>query len=101
VIVIKGQEVPTTEGHLLVLGIDHNRHLKEHKSLEYTLKEARNCNGTVIIDHPFYLNGLGNHLRKNLKLFDYIDAIEIHNGEASFGLPIKNTSFSLYSNRKA
>ena len=56
--------------------------------MEETLKKAKDNNGIIIIDHPFYMEGTGNYLEKNSKLLENIDAIEIHNGEASFGLPL-------------
>ena len=62
--------------------------LKNSISLEDTLKKARDNCGTMIVDHPFYLKGIGNYLEKNLKLLKYIDAIEVYNGEAAFGLPV-------------
>ena len=88
VLVIRGQEVTTKQGHLLVLGLGYDVHLKNSISLEDTLKKARDNCGTMIVDHPFYLKGIGNYLEKNLKLLKYIDAIEVYNGEAAFGLPV-------------
>ena len=86
VLVVRGQEVATKQGHLLVLGLAYGLHLKNNCSLEDTLKKARDNCGTIIVDHPFYLEGIGNYLEKNFKLLKYIDAIEVYNGEASFGL---------------
>ena len=47
VLVIKGQEVSTNEGHILVIGLGKDVHLKQYKTLQDTLKEARD-NNTVI-----------------------------------------------------
>ena len=87
ILVIKGQEVPTKEGHLLVLGLGNEVHLKEKRSLEDTIKEAKDNNGIIIADHPFYWKGIGPYLERNIHLLERIDGIEIFNGEASFGLP--------------
>ena len=88
VLVIRGQEVTTKQGHLLVLGLGYDVHLKNSISLEDTLKKAKDNNGTIIADHPFYIEGIGKSLEKNMQLLKYFDAIEIYNGEATFGLPI-------------
>jgi len=85
--IIKGQEVPTREGHLLVFGTGARTHLKKGRELEDTIKEARDQNGIIVVDHPFHVAGLGKYLEKNPMLLKQVDAIEIHNGEASFGFP--------------
>ncbi|MEK6824170.1 MAG: PHP-associated domain-containing protein [Nanoarchaeota archaeon] len=99
VLIVRGQEVTTKQGHLLVLGLGYDVHLKNGVSLEETLKKAKDNNGIIIIDHPFYMEGTGNYLEKNSKLLENIDAIEIHNGEASFGLPLG--LFPIGANKKA
>lgn len=89
IIVIKGQEVPTKQGHLLVLGLGYGVALKEGRSLEDSLKEARDSNGIAIIDHPFYLDGAGPFLSLNADLIGRygVSALETHNGEAALWLP--------------
>lgn len=82
VVVIKGQEVPTKDGHLLVLGLKENVHLKSNQTLEDTIKEAKDNNGILIADHPFYSQGLGKRLN-DANIRDSIDGIEIFNGEAT------------------
>ncbi len=99
VLIVRGQEVTTKQGHLLVLGLGYDVHLKNSASLEDTLKKARDNNGIVIADHPFYMEGAGNYLEKNPKLLENIDAVEVHNGEAAFGLPVG--PFSRNANKKA
>lgn len=86
VLVIKGQEVPTKEGHLLVLGLEEGIGLASNRSVEDTLKEARDNNGVIILDHPFYRDGLGNYFSERRRLFEEIDGIETFNGEASLPL---------------
>jgi hypothetical protein len=98
ILVVKGQEVPTKQGHLLVLGLGYDRHIKENKSLENTLKEVRDKRAIAVADHPFYLSGIGHYLKRNPKIIEEIDAIEIHNGEASFGFsfgPLPNNANEL------
>lgn len=86
ILVIKGQEVPTRQGHLLVLGLSYDEHITQYQTLEDTLNEAKDKNRTIIADHPFSFEGIGNYLKqddKNYRLLRKIDAIEIYNGEAS------------------
>src|SRR3989344_1370623 len=99
VLVIKGQEVPTNECHILVFGLGKDVHLKQYRTLQDTLKEAVDNNGVVIVDHPFHSHGLGNYLESNPSTLKSIDAIEVHNGEGAFGIP--KTPFPYGANRKA
>jgi predicted metal-dependent phosphoesterase TrpH len=84
ILVVKGQEVPTQQGHLLVIGIERNYHLKPYQSLEYTLDEADEVNAIKGADHPFHHQGLGPFLRENPKYIERFNFIETHNGEAAF-----------------
>lgn len=84
--VVKGQEVFTEGGHILVLGLPRGIKLRDYRSLEDSLKEAKDNNGIIIADHPFFLDGI---FTKN-KPSDYIhhlDGIEVHNGEAWIPIP--------------
>lgn len=99
ILVIKGQEVPTKEGHILVAGLGKDVHLRENRTLQDTLKEAKDNNGVIIVDHPFHSHGLGNYLESNLSTLESIDAIEVYNGEAAFGIP--KTPFPYRANKKA
>ena len=58
ILVVKGQEVPTKQGHLLVLGLEKDKHLKDGRILEDTIKEAKDHNGILIVDHPFYFESV-------------------------------------------
>ncbi len=82
--VIKGQEIATKQGHLLVIGLRWGRNLKDRRSLEDTIKEAKDDNGIIISCHPF-ANGIGKHIEKNPCILELIDGIEVHNGESFFG----------------
>lgn len=88
IVIVKGQEVPTRQGHLLVLGTGSGVQLRENRSLIDSVHEAKNNNGILIADHPFYHSGIGPYLDNNKFILSEFDAIEIHNGEAAFGFPI-------------
>ncbi|MCK5043774.1 hypothetical protein KAR52_02125 [Candidatus Pacearchaeota archaeon] len=87
ILIIKGQEIPTKQGDLLVLGLDENQYLQSGRSLEDTFKEAKDNNGIIITDHPFYFAGVGYYLKRNPRLLEYLDGMEIHNGEANIWIP--------------
>lgn len=99
VYIVKGQEIPTKEGHLLVFGTGARVHLREGRKLEDTIEEAKDQNGIIVADHPFYVAGIGSYLEQNPSLTEQLDAIEVHNGEASFGLPVGPVP--LNANKKA
>lgn len=99
ILVIKGQEVPTQDGHLLVLGLEKGVRLKSGESLARTMSEANSNNGIIVADHPFYTAGIGSLLEKAPDFLRYFHAIEGHNGEAAFGFPIG--PFPRNANRKA
>jgi len=85
VLVIKGDEIINPMGHLLILGVEEGKHIKNYKNVEDTLKQAKDFGGVVIADHPFFVQGIGPHLEKHLELVSDIDALEVHNGEAFYG----------------
>ena len=85
VLILKGEEVPTADGDLLIMGTREGIHLKAGRSLEDTMKEARDENGVIIITTPYSgikRSNLGNRIKENPKLIEYVDAVEVHNGEA-------------------
>jgi len=96
---IKGQEIPTKQGHLLALGLKKNVHLKSGKTLEDTIAEAKDENAVIIADHPMYFEGCGDYLMKNPKLLKKIDAIEVYNATTSLGIP--GTPLKSGTNKKA
>ncbi|MBI2452166.1 hypothetical protein HYV50_03760 [Candidatus Pacearchaeota archaeon] len=83
VLVIKGEELSTQQGDLLVLCLEEGKHLTQRKNLEDSLKEANDHNGIIILPHPYFHSRVGGTIEQNPKYFDYIDGIEIHNGNAS------------------
>ncbi len=100
VLVIKAQEIPTKEGHLLVLGLAKDFSIKENMTLEQTIAAAQENCGVIIAPHPFYASGIGHYLETRPHLLDGIDAIEVHNGEASLGIPFMK-SFPRKANKRA
>ncbi len=87
VLVVKVQELKTKQGHLLVLALQKDMHLKEDRTLDDAFKEAQDNNGIIIADHLFYKDGIGPFLEKNISYLNHLDAIEIFNGEASLWIP--------------
>jgi len=92
---IKGQEVFTQDGHILVLGLNHKVKLKDYRSLEDSLKEAKDHNAIIIADHCFFIDGIF-YKKISSKYLKDLDGIEIHNGKA--WLP---TLRCINSNKKA
>lgn len=88
ILVIRGQEIPTKEGHILVLGLNRGNHLKSGRPLLDTLNEAVDNNGITVADHPFYVEGIGPFLAENYKdTIECLDAIEGYNSQASLYIP--------------
>lgn len=85
--VIKGQEVFTEGGHILVLGLNHGVKLKDYRPLRDSFKEAEDNNGVIIADHPFFLDGIFWKGNTEEKIISKLDAIEVHNGEAWLPFP--------------
>lgn len=88
VYLIKGQEVRTKKGNILVLGLPPNDSVLNGTSLERAISSAKEKGGIVIANSPFYQNGIGNYLIKKREVLKCIDAIETHNSKAEFSLPI-------------
>jgi len=77
--VIKGQEIPTKQGHILTVGATGD--IQNYKDIEETLKEARDKDAIIIADHPFtsVWGGIG---KENLEEYlDKWDAIEVFNSQ--------------------
>lgn len=97
---VKGQEIPTREGHLLSIGGEYRTHLSEGKDLCDTLYYSNVSGNVSIADHPLSRLGIGDSLKPDSKLgktlIKRLDAIEIHNGETSFSFNSLERAFSLY-----
>ncbi len=83
IVIVKGQEVQTSDGHLLVLGLMKDFRIKAGRTLEDTIKEARDNNGILIANEPFGKDGIGPALRNKPSYINKLDAIEVHNGESN------------------
>lgn len=77
-IIISGAEITTSEGHLLVLGIDELP--KKGLSPEETIDEARDLGGIAIVPHPYH------PLRKAIGRIPECDAVEVYNSKHVFGI---------------
>lgn len=109
--VIKGQEVFTRQGHLLVLGLDKGVRLKDYRTLDDSLKEADDHDGIKILVNPFFRDGVLYNLYPNsvcgkipeelVKLIEKFDGIETYNGETwlSFGLFSANSQAQEFHER--
>ena len=80
--IIKGQEVPTQQGDLLVIGLERNVHLKNRRSLPDTLKEAKDKNGITICCYENI-----DYLKEHPEILKEVDTIETFNGTASLWIP--------------
>ena len=90
VLIVKGQEVPTKQGHLLVLGLPKNVYLKDGREVRDSIKEAADLGGVIGADHVYGKGGLGKYLEENpgdIALFDFF---ETHNAEANLWIPLVN-----------
>ena len=66
ILVVKGQEVPTQDGHILVIGLNYGVNLERKRSLKDTIANALDENGIIILDHPFYYEGAIDYFRNNV-----------------------------------
>ncbi len=78
-VVLPGQEVLTSDGEIIVLGIDDE--LENNMDLLQTCRHAKKRGGIVIIPHPFDISrhGIGKHMEGIMK---FIDAIEVFNSRS-------------------
>ncbi len=96
---IRGQEIPTKEGHLLSLALPEDLNLPSGEPIKETVKRIRDNNGIVVVDHPFYFEGIGGYLSKNQETLEDIDALEVWNASACFGIAF--TPLKINANKMA
>src|SRR5512137_1052983 len=77
-LLIPGIEVNTSEGHLLVLGVDKPPQRK--RSPEETIEEAHDLGGIANVPHPYH------PFRHALGRIPDADAVEVYNSKHLFGL---------------
>ena len=90
-LVLRGNEITTDQGHMLVFGLDTN--IKEGRiiKLDELRREVKEADGYMIVVHPFRgfltfgMEQLGLNLEKAMErpLFKYVDAIEVMNGKVT------------------
>jgi len=94
-LIVKGQEVFTNQGHFLVLATP-KKHKVILKNLGEVVKEANDIGAPAIAIHP-YLHGTGQYLEQHQELIDKIDSIEIYNASLGlFGDGFNNLAKNLY-----
>ncbi len=84
VLVVGVEEVESTKGHFLVVGIPKRKKIGT-KNLEDALKKAEDLNGIMIPVHSFFLEGLGSYLVEKPILLHYFDSLEVYNASAELG----------------
>ncbi len=101
VMLVKGQEVPTREGHLLVMGLEKDSFIKPGMPLDYSLDEAKSLDAITIVDHPFSPDGgLGNIIAQNRgKYLNMFDAWEVYNSEAALFPGANRKALDYYNDR--
>ncbi len=77
-ILIPGVEVTTSEGHLLVLGVDEPPQRK--MSPEETIEKAHELGGITDVPHPYH------PFRHAIGRIPDVDAVEVYNSKHLFGL---------------
>lgn len=83
ILIVKGEEVPTGDGDLLILGLEEGKHLSQRKGIEYHLQEVAEENCITVLTSPFFMSEVGAIIRENPRFAKLIDGIETHNGEAT------------------
>lgn len=80
--IVKTQEVPTAQGHLLVVGLGEGKELEGGEHLADTLEKAKDLGCLTIAVHIFAPYGLGKFLSDRTHYLKSLDALEVSNGEA-------------------
>lgn len=77
-VVIPGEEISTSSGHLIVLGIVND--IPRGTSVSDAIKIGHEMGGTVIVPHPY------NTLRHGISIPKGADAVEAYNSRFIFGI---------------
>lgn len=73
IIVVRGEEVSSKEGHILAYGISHK--IEKGMSADETVKEIKQAGGVAVAAHPFRVsNGVGGNVVRHIN-FDCVEAI--------------------------
>jgi predicted metal-dependent phosphoesterase TrpH len=90
-LVLRGNEITTDQGHMLVFGLNTNIRERGIIKLDELRREVKKVDGFMIVVHPFRgfltfgVEQLGLNLEKAIKrpLFKYVDAVEVMNGKVT------------------
>ena len=87
-LIMRGQEVHCSIGHLLVYGYYEEL---DYMTVEGTVEKVHESDGIVLQAHPFRYGNTNRSLKKYRNMFSVFDAIEVFNGnqkpdENKFGL---------------
>ncbi|MDH7597408.1 MAG: PHP domain-containing protein [Methanothrix sp.] len=77
-IVVRGVELDTSEGHLIVLGVDEMP--EPGITPEETIEEAHDLGGIAVLPHPYHL------FRHSIGRIPPVDAVEVCNSKYILGL---------------
>lgn len=77
-IVIRGAEIDTSEGHLIVLGVDEMPELG--LTPEETIDETHDLGGLAVLPHPYHL------FRHSIGRIPPVDAVEVCNSKYILGI---------------
>lgn len=87
IFIIKGQEIESDEGHIIILGLPINKNIR-YPGLKSILMQAQEEGFAIIAPHPFYSESIGYSLKQNTgNYLEYFDSIETFNGSAEFWFP--------------
>ncbi len=90
-LVLRGNEITTDQGHMIVFGLDANINGRGIIKLSELRREVKKADGFMIVVHPFRgflvfgVEELGLNLEKAMErpLFKYVDAVEVMNGKVT------------------
>ena len=90
-LVLRGNEITTDQGHMLVFGLDTNIGSKGIIKLDELKQQVKEADGFMAVAHPFRgfltfgVEQLGLNVEKAMErpLFKYVDAIEVMNGKVT------------------
>lgn len=77
-IVVRGVEIDTSEGHLIVLGVDEMP--RPGSTPEETIEEAHDLGGIAVLPHPYHL------FRHSIGRIPPVDAVEVCNSKYILGI---------------
>lgn len=90
-IIIRGVEIDTSEGHLIVLGVDEMP--ETGRTPEETIEEAHDLGGIAVLPHPYHL------FRHSIGRIPPVDAVEVCNSKYILG--ISNLRAKLEARRRS